>query len=559
MQLVRYLLGQSRWRLVLAIVSGFASGAMTTALVAIINAAINPEASFMPVQWLPWAFGILFIGVPVARLASQYLLVGLGQNIVHDLRISLSRRLARTPLRRIEELRPHRLLATLTEDVNTLGFSVVMIPGLTVNVAIVVGCLTYLGWLSWPLLVGFIVLMIFAGIGYRVPLRKGGNYFVEAREEQDALMGRFETLIEGNKELKLHSNRRLAFFDRLRQVAGRLRDFHIRGSLVFTAANSVGWSFFFLVLGLILFGLPMFHEIDRATLTGYVLVILYLRGPMQMLFDSLPNLSRGSVALRKIESLDLALEEAQEKEAKEKGKTAKQLAASTQAPFERLELAGVEYTYTTESGAAGFSVGPVDLHFEAGEMVFIVGGNGSGKTTFAKILTGLYLPQEGQLRVNGEPIGEGQQDLYRNQFSVVFSSFFLFDELLGLDAEGLDKRATEYLETLQLDSKVTVDGGRLSTTDLSQGQRKRLALLTAYLEDRPVYLFDEWAADQDPHFRRFFYRELLPELKARGKTLLIISHDDAYYDVADRIIKLDFGKIVYDGPVGPFLGTRDED
>jgi putative ATP-binding cassette transporter len=115
-----------------------------------------------------------------------------------------------------------------------------------------------------------------------------------------------------------------------------------------------------------------------------------------------------------------------------------------------------------------------------------------------------------------------------------------------LEAPKLDDKAREYLVKLQLNHKLDVKEGVLSTTQLSQGQRKRLALLTAFLEDRSIYLFDEWAADQDPTFKQTFYDSLLPELKARGKTVIVISHDDRYYDVADRLIKLEDGKLEYD-------------
>jgi putative ATP-binding cassette transporter len=175
-----------------------------------------------------------------------------------------------------------------------------------------------------------------------------------------------------------------------------------------------------------------------------------------------------------------------------------------------------------------------------------VGGNGSGKTTLAKLLAGLYIPESGEIRLNGQLITDDLREHYRQYFSVVFSDFFLFESLLGLDDSELDSKARDYLSKLQLEHKVNLENGVLSTTDLSQGQRKRLALLTAYLENRPIYIFDEWAADQDPLFKEIFYYQLLPELKARNKTVVVISHDDRYYHVADRIVKLDFGEIVRD-------------
>jgi len=188
-------------------------------------------------------------------------------------------------------------------------------------------------------------------------------------------------------------------------------------------------------------------------------------------------------------------------------------------------------------------VGPIDLSLHPREVVFIVGGNGSGKSTLAKLITGLYLPEAGEIYLNGQLIGANNREWYRQHFAVVFSDFYLFDRLLGLDRQDLDQQAQQYLRQLQLDHKVTIRDGQLSTTALSQGQRKRLALLTAYLEDRPIYLFDEWASDQDPVFKEMFYTQFLPQLRSQGKTVLVISHDDHYFDQADRIIKLDYGQI----------------
>ncbi|HET7113307.1 MAG TPA: ATP-binding cassette domain-containing protein, partial [Pyrinomonadaceae bacterium] len=162
---------------------------------------------------------------------------------------------------------------------------------------------------------------------------------------------------------------------------------------------------------------------------------------------------------------------------------------------------------------------------------------------------GLYVPESGDIRLNNMTIDDETRDTYRQLFSVVFSDFYLFESLLGLNVGELDSRARDYIAQLQLQHKVTVQDGALSTIELSQGQRKRLALLTAFLEDRPFYIFDEWAADQDPHFREIFYLQLLPELKAKGKTVLVITHDDRYYSLADRIVKLDYGKIEFDSPI----------
>ncbi|WP_446222291.1 ATP-binding cassette domain-containing protein [Nocardia sp. IBHARD005] len=196
-----------------------------------------------------------------------------------------------------------------------------------------------------------------------------------------------------------------------------------------------------------------------------------------------------------------------------------------------------------ESADAGFRLGPIDLVFEPGQITFIVGGNGSGKSTLAKLITGLYVPRSGSLSLNGERIDHDNIEWYRQNSSAVFTDFHLFEDYLGFDRPGIDAEVQRYLDELQIAHKVTVQDGRLSTVDLSQGQRKRLALLTALLEDRQIYVFDEWAADQEPRFRDVFYHEILTDLKRRGKTVIVITHDDRYFDCADQLVKLDLGLV----------------
>ncbi|NER81775.1 MAG: cyclic peptide export ABC transporter, partial [Leptolyngbya sp. SIO1D8] len=208
----------------------------------------------------------------------------------------------------------------------------------------------------------------------------------------------------------------------------------------------------------------------------------------------------------------------------------------------------ITHTYRTDQGDSEFTLGPVDLTVHPGELIFVIGGNGSGKSTLAKLLTGLYQPQTGSIWLDDQQINADNQTWYRQHFAVVFSDFYLFERLLGFDSSADDIRAHAYLKKLQLDHKVSIDHGQFSTTALSQGQRKRLTLLTAYLENRPIYLFDEWAADQDPTFKNIFYTQFLPDLKAQGKTIFVISHDDHYFHLADRVIKLDYGQVEYDQP-----------
>jgi putative pyoverdin transport system ATP-binding/permease protein len=250
----------------------------------------------------------------------------------------------------------------------------------------------------------------------------------------------------------------------------------------------------------------------------------------------LPVISQASIALQKVDALGLSL--------------ASQIESEEQKNTERLSFkkflsfSEIIHNYSDEKGDQHFALGPVNITFYPGELIFIVGGNGSGKSTLAKLITGLYAPDVGSICIDGQNITSYNREDYRQLFSAVFSDFYLFESLLGINYVELDKQIQTILSRLQLTHKVQVEDGLFSTLDLSQGQRKRIALLTAYLEDRPVYLFDEWAADQDPFFRDIFYGELLPELKNRGKTIIVISHDDRYFHTADKLIKLEYGKIV---------------
>jgi putative pyoverdin transport system ATP-binding/permease protein len=278
--------------------------------------------------------------------------------------------------------------------------------------------------------------------------------------------------------------------------------------------------------------------IDASVISSVILILLYIKGPINQLVGALPMFVQAEVALHHISALtedlvdtDLALDDAQE---------------YGRRPVTSIELRNVSYVFApTEPADDGFALGPVNLTIEGGETLFIIGENGSGKTTLIKLLLGLYRPTSGTLLFNGEPVRDEELDSYRQHFSAVFSDYFLFENLLAEDASS-GTTAVEYLERMEIAHKVALKDNNFSTIDLSTGQRKRLALIHAYIEQRPIIMLDEWAADQDPAFRRSYYTELLPELKAQGKTLIIVSHDDRYFEAADRVIRLESGKIAED-------------
>jgi putative ATP-binding cassette transporter len=533
--MLRVLQGRPRARLwaVLAMVFGLASGAVKAGLLATINASLGQVAD--PSPGLVARFVALCLLLPAVRFAGDVLMLQLTTQAISQLWLSLSRRVLANSLRRVEDLGAARIFAALTSDVQAISLATAIAPTLLMSLALVVGCFGYLAWLSWRLM--FLVVLVAAcGVtAYRLAFRGAYRHFKRRRSTEDDLYQHFRGLTDGFKELKIHRPRREAFVDdQLTPTVGLLRSLRVRGGILFSIANSFGVTLFYVLIGFLLFAHRGSAGIDLEVLTGYTLVILYIMVPIDTMLQNMPILSRAGIAVEKIEELGLALDPP----------AAAGGAGDPPAPWRELELRGVTSEYPGRDGHP-FTLGPVDAVFDPGKIVFLVGGNGSGKTTFAKVLTGLYAPTEGAVLLDGAEITEGARDGYRQLFSTVFSDFYLFRDLLGIGDEDFDAQAGRHLEKLDLAHQVEVRDGRLSTLDLSQGQRKRLALLVSYLEDRPIYLFDEWAADQDPLFKRFFYLELLPELRTRGKTVFVISHDDAYFHLADRIVRFDSGRATF--------------
>ena len=523
---------------ILLMALGILSGASGAALIWLIS-----ETLSRPFSSATYLFSGLALFALLTRIAFISMLGRLHQGAVFDLRRSLSRRILATPLRALEETGAARLQATLTADVFVLGEGFRLLPAFFINFTSAIGCLAYLAWLSFPIFLGMLGFGALGVFSYWMPTQRAVRVAEAMREREDDLFKHILSLTEGIKELGLHRRRREAFLaECLDPTADDLRRLWVRTNDIYGATASWGLFLFFLLIGLVLFALPQVTQVSARTLTGYAFAILYLQQPLSVILEALPAMNRGGIALRKIRSLGLspaAPEPAEPPPLLALPEPQDELPA-----FRQLDLRGVTHTYHRELEDKHFVLGPIDLVLERGELVFLIGGNGSGKTTLGKLLTGLYTPERGDIRLNGVAVTAETREAYRQYFSAVFSDFHLFESLLGAPTDPATlARIQDYLIRLHLDRKITITGGRFSTTSLSQGQRKRLALLAAYIEDRPLYVFDEWAADQDPAFKAVFYEQLLPDLKRLGKTVIVITHDDRYFHAADRILRLEAGQL----------------
>ena len=531
-------IGYSKGLVTIVIIAGMIGGVSNTIVLALINKALRQEVS--PLASTIWSFAVICVLLAASKAVSQIMLTRFATGTAYDLRMRLSRQILTSPLRRLETLGANRIMASLTDDVPNIVQALTNLPNLVINFVIVVGCLIYMGWLSWVLFLAVIGIVAVGVLSYHVLGRRADKYFRQARESWDLLLKHIRALVDGSKELKLHRRRREEFYSqKLSAAAAALARHRVTATTNYAIAENWGEILIFLIIGLLIFALSKYRGINTEILTGYVISILYMTTPLQFVLNTFPMISQAEIAIDKYRDVyDLLAAEPLEDEAPS--------LPDRDLHWSKIEFLNVTHNYHRESENSSFTIGPLNVALSAGEMVFITGGNGSGKTTLIKMIAGLYAPETGEVLLDGKPVNGQNRDYYRQHFSAVFSDFYLFDDLLGLGISELDKQAREYLIKLQLNHKVEVKDGTFSTIDLSQGQRKRLALLAAYLEDRPIYIFDEWASDQDPLFRDLFYLYLLPELKARGKTILVVSHDDRYYHVADRLIKLDYGQMVSD-------------
>lgn len=538
MRLIYYLFITFRVAFLLAFLAGALSGLCGIGLIGLIPSTLNSSnASLFVQEWLGWIFSSLCLSLFLSRVVTNLLLTHLGQTTVFRLRMQLAQKILRVPLRRLQEIGVPRLFALLTDDIASIAGACELLPLILINAAIVLSCLAYLGWLSRQVFMLMVGMIGFGILIFRLAQRKALGNLQAAREQNDMFFFHMRGLTEGIKELKLRRAGQESFIsESLEATAAAYRSYYMTGMGVYVLASNWGNGLFYVALGLILFILPEWSSISSEILTGCVLAIIYMMAPLAVIMTNLPILGRAGIALNKIEEFDRQLSAHSDDGVADN--------AWTRPSSGQLEFIGVAHRYHRENDDRCFSLGPIDLTLQAGELVFLVGGNGSGKTTLALLLMGLYSPEGGAIRLNGESITEANREYYRQHFSVVFSDFYLFESLLGFENRELDNKAREYLRQLQLDHKVEIEGGRFSTLNLSQGQRKRLALLVAYLEDRPFYIFDEWAADQDPVFKKIFYTDILSSLKARGKTVVVITHDDGYFHMADRCLRLEDGKIV---------------
>ena len=532
MELLLLTFRRDRRAMLLVLAASVASAAVNIGLIAFINERLI-RTSAPPVALL--TFAALLVALFVVSAGAQMAMSALGHRFVYELRRNLVKRVLDTDIERLETLGLARLLTSLNGDTTHLTIAFNSLPAMLYGLALSVGGFGYLAYLSPRLALSTMAWLTFiVGVAWQL-LKRTHAAARAAREAEEALYGHYQAVVEGRKELALNRQRaRRLYDDDFDRSARENRDYETSAD-VFNSINDNWVNTMVLgAIGIDFFLARAFDWADTGVAATYALTLLFLRAPVTSVVHAIPALVSASVAIGKVNGLALAPFAPVFESPHGEDRTS----------FDSLSLDGVSYRYPDVEGDRGFEVGPLDFVLRRGEVVFFIGGNGSGKSTVARLLAGLYQPTSGAVRIDGSVVDEARRPRLRALFSSVFSDFFLFPRLVG--REGAPPSADELVarvDALALTAKARIEHDRMVDTRLSQGQRKRLALLSAWLEDRPVLLLDEFAADQDPEFREYFYRRLLPVLKAEGRTVIAITHDERYFAVADRVLKVDAGRI----------------
>ncbi|MCA9658009.1 MAG: cyclic peptide export ABC transporter [Myxococcales bacterium] len=535
-KLLRFLMHETegaRLRLTAAsLVSGLSRGGLL-AIVALAAASAAEGGEVGPLLvGFAVALAVYLVSARVSVMAGKELVARISQR----LRLRLLMKFMRGPMRFVETTGIAELHNHIGEDVGRLSGAALTFTMGFQHVVLAVVALAYLGWLT-PVGLLMIVLAVLAGAATYLWQDKAAVDSLErARDKNSEFFLAVNDLFRGFKELKQSHARQRDLADHLSLASDEHRALTLDADAQYVRSDLTSEAFMLVTVGALVFGLPwLIEEEEASTILQFLVAVLFVMGPVSSLVSSIPALSLAQRSLERVDRLEGAIdEELAKSELRD---------PAVHRSFREITLEEVSFRFEGAHPDESFSIGPLSLTLRRGERLFIIGGNGAGKTTLLKLLIGLYTPDSGRVLLDGEPIVPADFQAYRELFAVVFSNYHLFQRLYGVLAVE-EREVVRVLTRLGIDTKTRLLNGAFSTQDLSGGQCKRLAYAVARLLDREVYVFDEFAADQDPQFRRFFYDDILDELRSEGKTVVAISHDDRYFDRADRVVELDWGQIV---------------
>ena len=515
------------------VAAGAISGAANAGVLAIVNtAAERPQQPSLVLLAMLIVAAALFA---VSLRLCVGMLSDLLEGVLRKMRIRIVDKIRRAELLDLESIGTSELYERLTQQTNEISAATWPISTSVQSAVLVLCSIVYLAYISLAALLLTLGIYGSAAALYYIRDLSSRELMQKTAWTRIRLLDVLSDLLRGFKEVRFRTQRSEEIQTDFSAHAEQLEKGTIQSNFLqqsnFVFANM---SQFALLAGTV-FILPQFTGSNAQEVQKITAALLFMFGPVGGVLFGLPAYSRASLACQNICNLEQRLDAmiSSPQSTNQPGPTT---------PFQELALVDLEFQRKDTEGRPIFTVGPINLTVRAGEIVFLVGGNGSGKTTLLRTMSGLYPPTAGSLLVNGAPVTPRNVQAYREQIAAIFTDFHLFKKLYGLK-EAKAEQVQKLLEQMEIADKTSVSEGAWTTVDLSTGQRKRVAMVVALLEDRPIYIFDEWAADQDPEFRRYFYEGLLQDLKRQGKSIIAISHDDRYFHCADRVVTLEYGKV----------------
>ncbi|WP_103580235.1 cyclic peptide export ABC transporter [Campylobacter concisus] len=457
----------------------------------------------------------------ISAIAANISLTNFGHKFIYELRYQSVKQILDTPNSVINEIGKAKIIASLNNDIKTITFAFMSATGFIQSLVFIVCASIYLCVIAPKI---FIFLSIWIGTTLFINtlfMKKIHLYFKHSRVQDDALQKHYDDIVEGHRELSLNRARASVCFDELNFTGDKKRQNMVKADIYHALSDNFTNIMLLGSVGLCVFLCVAFDWASLQTALSISLTILFLRGSFMSMVGSIPAALSAKVSLEKIMSLNL-----------NKFKEGFKFDDSLSDEWRSIRLKDINFNYTHGK----FSLKDVNLEIKRDEITFIIGKNGSGKSTLINLLCGLMRPSSGEIYLDSTKIDERNLQSYQAKISAIFADFYLFSQTLSHNGFASQSEIDELLALLEIDKKVSVIDNKLSTTQLSTGQRKRLSLLTAILEHRSILILDEWAADQDPLFKRKFYKEILPFLQSKGISIIAVSHDDSYFDVATRII-----------------------
>jgi len=464
--------------------------------------------------------------------------IRLTEKLIREMRVRLVDKIRHTELLFLEKKGATELINRLTLDINTLSQSIpvfiISLEGLFTIFGIFIYCL----FLSISSCLCMLLFVFISLLFFFIKYIETQHQFSIADEEERNYFETINGLLVGFKQIKVNQKRSQSLHNDLKDMTHKTKTMKANGLFNLLQVTLYTDTLYFIMLGAFIFLLPLLFESNKTILPKLITAILFVYSPLSFIYKCAPQVVMSNLAVERLENLEKQLDE-NIRHAKDLGPLAIDL--------QKISLSSVVFHYKDKDNQSTFSLGPLDLTIHQGEVVFIAGGNGSGKSTLLKLLTGLYETNvSGKMLLNEEKITETTLPMYRQLFSIIFTDYHLFKKLYGI--EKVDpNRINDLLKEMALEKKTQFKEQLFTNIDLSTGQKKRLAYVVSILEDRPIYVFDEWAADQDPEFREYFYTTIISDLKKIGKTIIAVTHDDRYFDYADRLIQMDNGLIVHQG------------